>query len=339
MNLFLNSKNIFCLKLLSLLVFSTVVGCAGQPPMITAAMSGSKTEVASLLSSGYPVDAQDEYGRSALYFAAKDNKLNIVKVLLESGADVNLQTASGWTALAIAARYEGDVATLTALLDAGADVHLSTKDGWSPILSAARYRGTDIVKLLLDRGANIEDKNNYNMTALYLAVAAQNEDVAMFLLRRGASLDPVTTEGKSILGFAKEKNMNVDALQRARNEFELYERKARMEDRLLEIEQRDASLPMSIKRDKYLVAFTGALKSEDFLSALFYANLLDRMGIPMDDSFYYFWGEALLELQDPDGAIEKLNFYLSRVGSSGKYYTSALQMILRAEKARDGEVI
>lgn len=325
--------------LFALIFVALVAGCSSQPALVTASIEGNNSQVKSLLNAGYDANVESEAGATSLYFAARANHIEVMKSLLAAGADPD-KGYGLWSPLNGALRKDTNLDVAKILIDAGADLNSRNTDGWTPLAMAARYRSPAHVELLLDAGADIEATNKYGMTPLYLSLAAENPATSTLLVERGASISAVTNEGKSILAYAAEKNgIKPDALKALRLKYEINERKATLISRLEAVEEKDAGLPMNLKRDKYLVAFTSALKSENYIEAVLYANLLDRLGEAMEDSFYYFWGEALLAVGSPDAAIEKLNFYLTRVGSTGKYYTKALQLVLTAEKARDGAVI
>ena len=56
---------------------------------IFAAGKGDVNAVADMLHEGVPVDCCEEYDVTALYWAANNNRIDVVNVLLESGANVN----------------------------------------------------------------------------------------------------------------------------------------------------------------------------------------------------------------------------------------------------------
>lgn len=73
----------------------------GDGPLIAGAESGDVAEVAKALADGTPVDARDDDGRTALMVAAAHGHLDVVRVLLDAGADVNAQTDEGLNVLAL----------------------------------------------------------------------------------------------------------------------------------------------------------------------------------------------------------------------------------------------
>lgn len=103
-----------------------------------------------LLHQGCPpnhIDARQ--GWTALHFAAQAGKTEIASVLLESGADPNIQDAFGnsplWRAVFC---VTDDDALVRLLLSNGADFNLNNRSGVSPI-ALARTRGrTDIAELM-----------------------------------------------------------------------------------------------------------------------------------------------------------------------------------------------
>lgn len=107
------------------------------------------------------------------------------------------------------------------------------------------------------------------------------------------------------------------------------------EGEIQSILRRDSALPLQAQRDKYMIALTGYLQTQDFEPSLLYFELLDRLNIEQSDSITHFWGEALLRTGDPQGALEKLYEYINMAGSTGTYYRDALMLINEAEAAID----
>ena len=97
--------------------------------MLLAAKSGDIKRVQALLASGAPVDASDRDRTTALMIAANLGYTEIVRSLLDSGANINLKRLRyGSTALMLAASANR-LDTVKLLVNRGADVNLLNEDG------------------------------------------------------------------------------------------------------------------------------------------------------------------------------------------------------------------
>ncbi|KAJ4379967.1 hypothetical protein N0V86_004273 [Didymella sp. IMI 355093] len=134
------------------------------------------------------VNSKYRYDTSALYLAAEKGNEAMVRVLLDNGADVNMQDGRYGTAILIAsARGHKEVAKL--LLDRGADINLQGGNYGNALQAAAVDGHKDVVELLLDRGANINLQGGYYGNALYAAAVNRHKDVVELLLDRGADIN------------------------------------------------------------------------------------------------------------------------------------------------------
>ncbi len=108
------------------------------------------------------------------------------------------------------------------------------------------------------------------------------------------------------------------------SEFKQAEAEAREKARFA----RDSALPLEVRKDKYMVALTSKLNKQNYVP---YFQQLSNLNIELSPTFNYFYGETLLKLGKPTEAIEKLYSYITTAGSSGKYYTKALELVNEAE--------
>lgn len=125
--------------------------CGKEKVLRCAAENGHLEIVKLLLEAGADVHAEDNY---ALRWAATNGHTEIVRLLLEAGADVHAQNkfALKWTA------YKGHTEVVRLLLEAGADVHAG--DNFA-LKWAARNGHTEVVELLLAAGADLERSINW----------------------------------------------------------------------------------------------------------------------------------------------------------------------------------
>lgn len=123
----------------------------------------------------------DEYGRTALHYAAAEGRVNDVASLLAGGSDPNAQDDNGWAPLHFAAQaVSADVTK--ALLAAGAKVELRDSYGntvlWRAVMSSKGIG--EVIQLLRQAGADPHAKNSAGTTPLSVARSIGNFNVAQF---------------------------------------------------------------------------------------------------------------------------------------------------------------
>lgn len=139
-------------------------------PLHVAAAGGDVLTVCTLLDEGIDVNAMDDHGLTALHRAVWVGHQGMVRVLIESGADIN------------AKRVVGEVG-----------------NAWAPLHLAAVNDRVECARLLLEAGADPDPKDEYGQTPLFLAAGQENNheaeraelaapDVARLLIEHGASI-------------------------------------------------------------------------------------------------------------------------------------------------------
>ncbi|KAI6749471.1 hypothetical protein HG530_014885 [Fusarium avenaceum] len=122
----------------------------------------------------------------SLYEATDNESARTIELLLRYGASANATGEEYGNALTAAA-YDGTIDIIKMLLDAGADIN--SPDGWA-LQHAAGEGHADVVNLLLERGADVNACSSHiNMpqgTALQAAVESGQSDIVDILLERGA---------------------------------------------------------------------------------------------------------------------------------------------------------
>jgi ankyrin repeat protein len=122
--------------------------------------------------------------------AAEVNNLDVIKALVENGADPSIPTEQGTTALMMAAGAGTDVQrarepeervvaveTAKFLLDHGAEVNAAGQYGWTA-LHAAAYQGlNDVIEYLVSKGANIDQKDEFGQTALSISLSVLTKEI------------------------------------------------------------------------------------------------------------------------------------------------------------------
>ena len=110
-----------------------------------------------LILGGANVNAQDEFGTSALMVASKMGKYRLVKELCTSGAEVDAKDKYRRTAMHHAARYGHELVCI-ALNDEGANADARDWNGWTPLMMASRWGHVNVVSFLIREGVLVNTR-------------------------------------------------------------------------------------------------------------------------------------------------------------------------------------
>jgi hypothetical protein len=182
------------------------VGGSYEFPLFAALRRNHFKVAETLLEHGGNVDVRGKREQTTLHKMIDwHNKLaiNVIRFLLEHGADVNAQRNDLWTPLHLAA-YNGNLTVARILLDHGADVNLRNDDGQVPLhllslreTSQDEEGASDIARLLLERGANVNEKDKDHATPLHLASYNKRPRIARVLLDHGANASAGKYQGET----------------------------------------------------------------------------------------------------------------------------------------------
>jgi ankyrin repeat protein len=158
-----------------------------ETPIGIAAAAGDLATVKALLDGGTSVDEQDGQGKTALYHAARNGKLDIVNLLLAHKANPNLsETVDGRSPLEAAAWNEHNDVML-ALLAAGADVDSRDSSGETPLMKSG-HGDDDIAtaRILVEHGADVNAEATRG-TCVLSSMSSTQEKTQAYLESVGAT--------------------------------------------------------------------------------------------------------------------------------------------------------
>lgn len=175
----------------------------GLSPLHYVVGYNENTEIVSLLiQSGADIHMTTMNGINLLHSAAMNNASSVamVKYVLDLGFDINDKDNNGWTPLCYASRYSENVEIIKLLLESGADVKTVAIDGKSLLHLVAFNSELSVVRYVLGLGFDINDKDKNDWTPLhYAAKFNPNVEVLKFFIELGANIKAVSTDGLTLL--------------------------------------------------------------------------------------------------------------------------------------------
>ena len=164
--------------------------------------------IKSLLERGADIHAVNNEGETALMIAGRD--IPTADFLLEKGADINAVNFQGQTALmSILERdyyynYQQDIKTINFLLEKGADINAVNHEGENAFMLAVRGKKPEqYLDFFLEKGVDINAVNHKGENAFMLALQTnKSKNYLNFLLNRGADIHAVNKDGENAFMLA-----------------------------------------------------------------------------------------------------------------------------------------
>ena len=143
-----------------------------------------------LLREGANVDIRSYSGMTALMYACKFGFYEVAELFLEHNCDVNIKDNGGRTALMLAIN-QNHTETAELLILQGRDIDLDARSrfGWSSLMFSIDIGNIEIAELMIDAGANIYIEEFTGLTALMIAINRGHASIAKKLIRYGAYID------------------------------------------------------------------------------------------------------------------------------------------------------
>jgi ankyrin repeat protein/mono/diheme cytochrome c family protein len=166
---------------------------AGSTLLHHAAAFASVEMMKLLLDKGADPNAQNRRKSTPMHWAIQAEAK--VRLLLERGAKVETKQVEGRTALYQAASLGNGNNVVRLLLEKGADPNARTVTGATPLMAASRSGNVEVMRMLLAGKAQVNAQSGNGSTALMAAASSGNPDAVRLLLDSGA--DPNLTTKKN----------------------------------------------------------------------------------------------------------------------------------------------
>jgi len=164
---------------------------------LVAALAGDHFQAADLLHhNGADLHFRGRWENAPLHPAAYTGNLEVVQKLIEyDPAYINARDMFEYTPLLCASGglHFKDSSTFRLLLEHGADINVQEEDGWTPLHVASRYGALEVMRLLLEHGVDVEAKDKTGKTPLQCTVTSDEgvdldrlDEVVKLLREHGA---------------------------------------------------------------------------------------------------------------------------------------------------------
>ena len=179
---------------------------SGFTPFHHAAKENHIDLVTLLVNSGCDINAvdADERQQTPLHKAAMFGHVESIKLLLENKANANLRDKNGYTPLQTAIIYGGDIQVVKMLLEK-TDLMNTDKNEQNILHTAVKYHQVDAISLILNREYGtllISKADKDGFTPLHLAVSLGQLDTVESFLKLRIDITKTITKGKNILHLA-----------------------------------------------------------------------------------------------------------------------------------------
>ena len=153
-----------------------------------------------LLTNGAILSNSTDIKKNELFFAlfsANQGPINteIVKDLIKIGSELNIVSECGMATPLYQAVFNNNLEIVNLLIEHGANVNLSKRYNECPLSNAAQFGYLPIVMTLIQHGANVNNINSTQLTSpLYLAAQNNHLEVVIELVKAGANIDHLNRE-------------------------------------------------------------------------------------------------------------------------------------------------
>ena len=212
--------------------------------ILEASKTGNLDRVRELLDSGVDIETKDEHDHTPLYNAVDNQNVEIVKLLIKRGANVNAQGYDYWSVFDIA-NYRVNDEIINLLIWTGKISHENIESGLvykklgvtekveyairdnnlervrqlldiipinykrTLVVAFEDNQNIDIIRLLIEKGADVNNTDIDGNTVLHKMLSNQINriDIADLLIQNGFDINSLNERGESIISLAISNNM------------------------------------------------------------------------------------------------------------------------------------
>ena len=186
-----------------------VTDMEGHTPLICAmsiSFEKSIDVIKLLITSGANINKRTSSGVSPIHLAAKENSIEIIKILIDKGAEINLASLSDNY---LPLDYASDEKVKSFIIEnggkSGAELSINT---------AASLGNAEAVKNHLSAGADLNAQDDDGLNPLFNAAYMEHGEIVELLISKGADVNAKTKRGDTALDWATDTPKIADLLRK-----------------------------------------------------------------------------------------------------------------------------
>lgn len=171
------------------------------PTAFTVSMElGDISQATAWLDAGLPPDFMGSRIGSGLMIAAWEGNIDLMRLFISRGADINALNGNGESPVVMAA-WRGNLEAVKWLLERGARINAPSRQ-WSALHYAVFAGHIEVADYLIAQGADIDAQSTNGSTVVMMAIYEGREDLARKLIEKGADRTPKNDWGDGALEWA-----------------------------------------------------------------------------------------------------------------------------------------